>query len=75
MKQIAIAIDQLLNALFGGYADETLSSHAFRMHRSGKPFGFLCEVIDFVFFWQQEHCYESYLSEKYRKQLPPEFRT
>lgn len=80
LKQIAIALDQLLNALLNllgidSYADETLSSHAYRMWRSGKPTGFLRNVIDFLFFWQQEHCYQSYLSEKYRRQLPPEFRT
>ncbi len=32
MKQVAIAIDQLLNALLGGWADETLSARMWR-HR------------------------------------------
>ena len=31
MKQIAIAFDQLINAVLGGYADETLSARAHRM--------------------------------------------
>lgn len=30
MMQTAIAIDQLLNALLGGFADETLSARAWR---------------------------------------------
>lgn len=29
-KQVLIALDQLLNTLFRGYADETLSSRAWR---------------------------------------------
>lgn len=79
MKQIAIAFDQFLNALLNlllieAWADETLSSHAYRMHRDGKPWGFLMHVIDTLFFWQKMHCYESYLSERNRMQLPPEFR-
>ena len=31
MKQVAIAFDQLINTLLGGYADETLSARAHRM--------------------------------------------
>lgn len=74
LKQIAIAIDQLLNALIGGYADETLSSHAYRMWLQGKPWGFLKYVIDRLFFLEQEHCLSSYLSERKGLQLPPELR-
>ena len=33
MKQILIAIDQLANAVIGGWADETLSSRAWREDR------------------------------------------
>lgn len=73
VTQFLIAIDQLLNTLIGGYADETLSSHAWRMEQQGKPWGCLRRMIDALFFWQQQHCFQSYLSEKYRKQLPPEF--
>ena len=68
LKQIAIALDQLANALLGGMADETLSARAHRTGSSWEP------VIDALFFWQDDHCFESYLSEKERKQLPPEYR-
>ena len=68
IKQIAIALDQLFNALLGGYADETLSARA---HRTGSV---LEPLIDALFFWQADHCFESYLSEKERKQLPQEYR-
>lgn len=68
LKQIAIAIDQLLNALLGGMADETLSARA---HRTGSV---LEPLIDALFFWQADHCFESYISEKKRKQLPKEYQ-
>ena len=78
MKQyllnILIALDQLLNTLIGGWPDETMSSWAYRVHRDGKPWGFLAPVIDAIFFWQPSHCAQSYLSEKLKKQLPPEER-
>ena len=68
LKQIAIAFDQLVNTLLGGMADETLSARA---HRTGSV---LEPLIDALFFWQADHCFESYLSEKERKQLPSEYR-
>lgn len=68
LKQIAIAIDQLANTLLGGMADETLSARA---HRTGSVWE---SVIDALFFWQDDHCFESYLSEKERKQMPQEYR-
>ena len=68
LKQIAIAVDQLANTLLGGMADETLSARA---HRTGSVWE---PVIDALFFWQAYHCFESYLSEKERKQLPKEYQ-
>lgn len=68
IKQIAIAFDQLLNAVLGGMADETLSARAHRTGSAWEP------IIDALFFWQADHCFESYLSEKERKQLPQEYR-
>ena len=41
------AFDQLINALFGGWCDETMSSHAFRLWRDKKPFGWLMRVYIF----------------------------
>ena len=69
MKQILIAIDQLANTVIGGWADETLSSRAWREERR-----VLIAVIDGLFFWEENHCEASYISERERMQLPPEFR-
>ena len=70
--QILVALDQLVNTLIGGYADETLSSRAHRRRLRGK--GGCAWVIDHIFFWQDEHCKASYESELERAQLPVEFR-
>ena len=70
--QILVALDQLINTMIGGYADETLSSRAHRRRLRGK--GGVAWVIDHVFFWQDEHCKTAYESELERAQLPVEFR-
>ena len=72
---VAIAIDQLINTLIGGYPDEMLSSRAYRMRINGsKVWGRVEAVIDFIFFWQESHCLEAYLFEKSRLNFPVELR-
>ena len=70
--QVLIALDQLLNAILGGWADETISARLFR--EKSKFEG----VVNLLFFWDKEndkkHCQLSYESEVIRQQLPPEYR-
>jgi hypothetical protein len=68
IKQILIAFDQLINALLGGWADETLSSRAWRES------AWLAALIDALFWFDKDHCFESYVSEQLRMQAPPELR-
>lgn len=69
IKNNLIALDQQLNTLLGGYPDETLSSRSYRLDRKGKLLGRVFRpLIDIIFFWQDKHCYNSYLSELQRKQ-------
>jgi hypothetical protein len=73
-KAILIAVDQVFNAMLGsGWPDETLSAYAWRLSKQGRPRwqGF----IDALFFWQNRHCYNSYLSEQRGLHLPEELRT
>lgn len=71
IKQNLIAIDQLVNTLLGGYADETLSSRAYRTEVKGRIMGKIMRpVIDFIFFFDKDHCYNAYVSELNRKQYP-----
>lgn len=72
LQQNAIAIDQQVNALTGGMADETLSSRAWRA-REHKYFWWTHRAINLLFFWQENHCLDAYQSEQLRKQLPKEF--
>jgi hypothetical protein len=69
---VAIALDQLVNALCGGSPDETLSARCWRL-RAGSPYKYLRPVIDAIFFWQTSHCEASYQSEVMRSQLPGEY--
>lgn len=67
--KIAIAIDQLIGAVFvGTYPDETLSAYC---HRTQSP---LERYLDAIFFWDENHCRTSFQSELERRQLPPQYR-
>ncbi len=72
-KQIAIAFDQFLNTLLAGFADETLSARAWRMQYKKRRWMLVRMIIDTIFFWQDEHCLQAFLSERERKHLPPEY--
>ena len=72
-KRTLIALDQLLNTLLGGWPDETLSSRAWRWEKDGVR---SCprRFIDMLFFLDQNHCSESFDSERLGRQMPPELR-
>ena len=67
MKQILIAVDQLANAIIGGWADETLSSRVWRLREQHPS---LYRWIDRIMFFDKDHCETSYQREMRRKQLP-----
>lgn len=71
IQQVLIALDQLLNTLAGGMPDETLSARAYRQQLKGNAL--YAKVINFVFFWQSEHCKEAHESEVKRRQLPKDY--
>jgi hypothetical protein len=69
VKQVLIAIDQLANTLFGGFADETLSARCWREQRT-----MAIRIIDTQFFFDPNHCENSWRSEVLRLQLPKGYR-
>ena len=73
LKLVLIAFDQLINALLGGWADESLSAHAWRQHLEGKR-NWPYLLIDAILFFDGNHCRTSYESELERTQLPPSMR-
>jgi len=74
--QVLIALDQLVNALTGGWADETLSSRAWRTERKGRIGGIIMRpIIDLLASpFEDSHCHKSFNAERYGFQLPPEAR-
>ncbi|CAD5377374.1 Pseudouridine synthase [Pseudomonas sp. OF001] len=79
MKQSLIAVDQFVNTLVWaagegfGLADETLSARAWRL-RERKSWGLARRLIDLVFFWEVDHCEDSFRVEQARRHLPPTYR-
>jgi hypothetical protein len=71
---LLIAFDQVVNTIFNGDPDETISARSWRL-RARFPFNILHLLIDRLFFLEDNHCYKSYLAETNRKQLAEEYRT
>ena len=75
LMQNLIALDQQLNAILGGMADETLSARAHRMREKKQEYwGWTANFIDFIFFWEKDHCFMAYQYEIRRRQLPEAYR-
>lgn len=75
LHNLLVACDQLMNAIMGGWPDETLSSRCWRWHVDGVRH-WPCRWLDRLaaLFGDKEHCKASYESEKLRRQCPPELR-
>ena len=73
--QVILGVDQLLNAIIGGWADETISSRAWRLHQTRPRWAVARYLIDALFFMEPDHCQMAYLSERNRLQQPPELRS
>ena len=75
LKHVLIAVDQLLNAMFHGWPDETISSRSYRWDKDNVRHWprYIIDRIALI-FGDKNHCYESYVSERIGRQLPPELR-
>ena len=74
-KAVFIGLDQLINALFGGWPDETISSRAWRWGLAGVR-SWPRKLLDglALILGDKDHCRESFESERLGRQLPPELR-
>ncbi len=72
-KQILVGMDQWLNTVCFGYADETLSARAYRTRNTywGRV---AYRSINGIFFWQKNHCMAAYAMEMFRQHLPEVYR-
>jgi len=76
IHQFLVAVDQVLNTFTSdGWADETLSAHAWRSRGKSPAWRRARKVIDGIFFWEKDHCQMAYESEMLRMQAPPEYRS
>lgn len=73
-RQMFIAADQLANALIGGYADETISARAHRLHKTSSAWRVVRGIANGLFFWQEDHCQKAWQNEYERRGLPVEYR-
>lgn len=79
MKQLLIALDQAANTLVWaagegfGLADETLSARCWRL-RERPAWGMARRLVDTLFFWEPDHCADSFRVEQQRRHLPVEYR-
>ena len=73
---IAIALDQLVNALRGGSPDETLSAAAWRTEQKGRLLGRIFRpAIDLLVMpLERDHCRKSFESERNGRHLPKEYQ-
>lgn len=70
---LLIALDQFVYVLITlgeGMPDETMSAAAYRAHITRRPWGFMKRVIDRLFWFDPDHCYQAYMSEVNGMQLP-----
>jgi len=76
LLNVAIAFDQLCNAVLNGAPDETLSARAWRTEQTDKIFGRIFRPMIDALFWivQKDHCKKAYAEERLRKQLPRDYR-
>lgn len=74
LNQLMYSLDCLVNTILGGYANESLSSRFYRANRDNKWYGFMKNVTDTIFFYQDNHCQTAYFRTLDRMNLPPEFR-
>lgn len=74
LYQVFIALDQMVNVLTGGSADETMSSRCYRM-RFIPFYDGLQKAINVMFYPLQgsDHCMHAYLKEILGRQLPQRF--
>lgn len=72
---LVIALDQILNAALFGSPDETFSARVHRKAEAGKwCWKALRWVINQIFFWQEDHCRQSFDSEVAQDHRPKEYQ-
>ena len=65
LQNIGSALSQVLHSVFGGNPDITLSAATHVRAERGSYFhGILEQVIDVLFFWEENHCANAFERDK-----------
>ena len=72
--QVFIGVDQLINTILDGSADETMSSRCFRLNHI-PTYRYLELFVNVIFYPLQgpDHCEHAYWKEVLGRQVPEEF--
>lgn len=71
INRVAAILSQAINVVTGGMPDETLCSRMYRKKLDGNKFGAVaCVVLNKLFFWEKDHCKDSYDAELERRHFP-----
>jgi len=70
--RVLVAFDQLINAVFGGYPDETISARWYRLQNKVALAYWGCKLLWLI---ETDHCYKAYLSTINQKYVQPTERT
>lgn len=62
ISRVAIAFSILLNTIFGGRSNQTLSATQYERRKQG--LWNLCDTIDKIFYWESEHCKNAWIKWK-----------
>lgn len=73
-KRTGVALTQMLNALLGGWPDESVSSRAHRCKGASRRWALAARLINAGFFLEADHCAAAYEAERSRRHFPPELR-
>lgn len=59
LSRVLLAISILINTLLGGSTNQSFSARNWHWKKQGYPN--LVWLIDKIFFWEVDHCFESYI--------------
>jgi hypothetical protein len=70
-RRIFVTISQVANVMTGGLPDELLCSRMWRKKQAGHKVGIvMVKILDTIFFFDKDHCKDSYEAEINREHLP-----
>jgi hypothetical protein len=58
LSKVLLAISILINTLLGGHTNQSFSARNWERKKQNKTN--LVWLIDFIFFWEKDHCRESW---------------